>query len=303
MKKLALPLALLLALLFVGTAGATGDVCPSGGGWVKVDGLSGKTYTYTAPAGAQIVEVCYKHATFTHTFSINPVTSYTVTADFHGDRQPDLSHASFRLERLPTPTPEPTPEPIRLRLNCTGWGLMRGDELIDSGEWTKPFELETATSQFVDYLIREPEECLKERGDPTLRIGGRCTEDGDSQEIGYVFDDGDYDDARLRITRQDGVVVLEGAPEGSDFFPARATGYSWQIIWFDGETRVVLDEGRFEVPKCDLPTPTPKPTEPPPTGGSGAFLDDPVFVVGMGFAALLAVLMGALKLWERRRGI
>jgi hypothetical protein len=100
---------------------------------------------------------------------------------------------------------------------------------------------------------------------PSLRIGGRCTEDGDSQEIGYVFDDGDFDDARLIITRSDGVEVANEG-EGSGFFPARAGAYSYEIIWFNGQTREVLDSGKFEVLKCDAPVPTPVPTATPVPG-------------------------------------
>ena len=218
---------------------------------------------------------------------------------------------------LEEPPPTATPEPIRLRVDCNGWGLMQGDKLIDSGQWSDPFSLEVAASQYVDYLIREPEDCLRERGDVTLRIGGRCTEDGDSQEIGYVFSDGDFDGARLIITRSDGVEVAN-VGEGSDFFPARAAVYSWQIVWFNGQTREVLDAGRFEVVKCDLvPTPTPTPEgdcsntgdnicpgdDPPKTGGGGSVLDDPFVLVGGAIAGLLGIGIGALRLWERKQGI
>lgn len=100
-------------------AGANGqETCPSGGDWTKVDGLSGTSYTFDAPSGFLIVEVCYKHSTYVHQFSVTPTTSYTVVADFHWNEnagkeiQYELSHASFRLEAEPTPTDEPpTPTP------------------------------------------------------------------------------------------------------------------------------------------------------------------------------------------------
>lgn len=87
--------------------------CPSSPPWVKKDGLSGKTYTYTAPAGYNIVKVCYKHSVYKHTFSVTPTMSYKVVADWHGWKWHDLSHASFKLAPKPTPspTPEPTPTP------------------------------------------------------------------------------------------------------------------------------------------------------------------------------------------------
>jgi hypothetical protein len=180
------------------------------------------------------------------------------------------------------------------------WIIYRDEEPIDRGG----FEVEVC-----------------ELDPPTLRIGGRCTEDGDSQEIGYVFDDGDFDGARLIITRSDGVEVAN-VGEGSDFLPARAGDYSWEIIWFNGKTREVLDEGKFTVNKCELtpvpevtPTPTeeqgcwntgdnicpgdetPEPPTHPPTGADpGTAL--PLIASLMGFA--LAGIGGTI-LYARRR--
>jgi len=80
------------------------ETCPDGGDWIKVDGLTGKSYTYNAPAGKVIIETCYKAGTEVVYDTINPPqTSVTVTSEF----QFDLSHASFRLANQ-TPTPTPT---------------------------------------------------------------------------------------------------------------------------------------------------------------------------------------------------
>jgi hypothetical protein len=278
-------LALLVIPFMVIGAGAN-NVCPEGNGWSD----------HQEPPLSEVqgaVEYCVKGGSVDNgedvSFTADGCVGYLDTGSFQevsatvrGDNACGLSHWSYRLgdpTATPvTPTrvpPTATPEPITLEVSCAGWRVKQGGETIEGAAWEDPYSLEVHFSQVLDQRIREPEECLKERGDPTLRIGGRCTEDGDSQEIGYVFNDGDYDGARLIITRQDGVEVAN-VGEGSDFFPARAALYGWKIMWFNGETREELDAGRFEVDKCDLPEPTPEPTDkpkdPPETGGGGSVL-------------------------------
>jgi len=97
------------AWLQPGRVGAT-DTCPSGEGWVKVEGLSGTTYEYEPPNSCEVTDNCYKHATYVHYG-----TGATVTADWHWVyvgrhwqwKQYDLSHASFKLACEPTVTPTP----------------------------------------------------------------------------------------------------------------------------------------------------------------------------------------------------
>ena len=122
--------AVALFLVLTGSASATAqETCPSGGDWVKVDGLSGHSYTYSPPEGYVVTDNCYKHATFVHYGSGD-----TVNTDLHWKQhcnkffcipvpfRPELSHASFLLEEIkatpspsptstPTPSPTPTPEP------------------------------------------------------------------------------------------------------------------------------------------------------------------------------------------------
>ena len=82
------------------------DVCPDGGDWVKVDGLSGQSYTYTAPEGKLVAETCYKAGTNVVYETIDPPQEeVTVNSEF----QQDLSHASFRLVDEPKEDPTPTP--------------------------------------------------------------------------------------------------------------------------------------------------------------------------------------------------
>jgi hypothetical protein len=83
--------------------------CPSGSGWIKVEPLSGKTYTYTPAPSCTVSDNCYKHSVYVHYG-----TGKTVTADWHSGHQYDLSHASFKVScvtptNTPTPTRTPTP--------------------------------------------------------------------------------------------------------------------------------------------------------------------------------------------------
>lgn len=56
-----------------------------------------------------------------------------------------------------------------------------------------------------------------------------------------------------------------------------------------------------EITPTNVP-PTQTPEKPPETGGTdGAFFDDPVFVGGLFFIAILAMAIGAVKLWERKQ--
>ena len=124
-KKLAVTIGILLAsFIALGSmvpAGASvaQATCPEGNGWVKFDGLNGFEYMYTPPDGYQVVNNCYKHATYVH-FG----TGDTVNADKHCSwkwingrpkyvcKTHEISHASFELEKLaPTPTSIPTVTP------------------------------------------------------------------------------------------------------------------------------------------------------------------------------------------------
>ncbi|MBW6466406.1 MAG: hypothetical protein K0B06_07890 [Brevefilum sp.] len=111
---LALAIVLVSAFGFTAIASAQGDVCPSGGSWVKVEGINAQSYTYTAPSGKLIVETCYKAGTTLVYNVINPgVSSITVTSTVWNPTEnnyQNISHASFRLADPPTPTPtQPTP--------------------------------------------------------------------------------------------------------------------------------------------------------------------------------------------------
>jgi hypothetical protein len=110
---LALAMVLVSAFGFTARVSAQGDVCPSGGDWIKVT-VGEQSYTYNAPEGKLIVESCYKAGTTLRFATYNPgVESVTLESDVLNPAENnyhDISHASFRLADPPTPTPtQPTP--------------------------------------------------------------------------------------------------------------------------------------------------------------------------------------------------
>lgn len=101
------------AVLFGNVSAQGQDTCPDGGEWVKVDGLTGLSYEYTAPEGYEIIETCYKASTTVVYDTINPpVNSIIIESTVQNPNEnsfQDLSHASFRLQAVATETPTPTP--------------------------------------------------------------------------------------------------------------------------------------------------------------------------------------------------
>ncbi|MDD4382126.1 MAG: hypothetical protein PHE21_02155 [Candidatus Dojkabacteria bacterium] len=105
------------------------ETCPEGGDWVKVDGLTGLTYEYTAPEGYVVSQSCYKAATsVVYQSYIPPTSPITITSEVfnspggetctapgvpvEGCSLQDLSHASFYLVlEIIDPTEEPTEDP------------------------------------------------------------------------------------------------------------------------------------------------------------------------------------------------
>ena len=125
MVEMILLLAILL-LLAVSVAEASGgqQVCPQGGGWVKVDGLDDPSYFYVPPAGSLVAEFCYKAGTSVVFHDVEPPQgSVTVRSEIPAGGPfgwlcyvypgsgfcKDLSHASFRLVQEPQDEPTPTP--------------------------------------------------------------------------------------------------------------------------------------------------------------------------------------------------
>ena len=74
------------------------DTCPQTGGWVKVDNLSGISFSYDAGEGNLITTWCYKASTAINTGIVTPpsqtFTIVSIVKNQNGQIQ-DLSHASF----------------------------------------------------------------------------------------------------------------------------------------------------------------------------------------------------------------
>ena len=94
------------SLILMNPVSAQGqETCPNSGDWIKVDGLSGKNFSYTAPDGKLVAETCYKAATYVIFDTISPPQK---TINITSTVGHDLSHASFRLVEAPKPSPTPT---------------------------------------------------------------------------------------------------------------------------------------------------------------------------------------------------
>jgi hypothetical protein len=87
----------------------TQETCPKDAGWTKVDGLTGKSYSFNSSSDKLIVEWCYKASTTVKYGSVYPPSSsYTVESSVKDKNQEiqNLSDASFRLiDGSPTNTP------------------------------------------------------------------------------------------------------------------------------------------------------------------------------------------------------
>jgi hypothetical protein len=89
------------------------ETCPkTGNGWVKVDDLSGLTYTFTdIPYGYEVTDNCYKAGTSV-VYGSGPTVTSTVwnkegcTKVGRGCNYQELSHASFKLAKKDTPKGE-----------------------------------------------------------------------------------------------------------------------------------------------------------------------------------------------------
>jgi hypothetical protein len=71
--------------------------------------------------------------------------------------------------------------------------------------------------------------------------------------------------------------------------------YDWSAEAADGFVIQGDDEGTVKLSRDDC-----NPEKPPPTGGPGALVNDPVFLAGAGSTGLLALGAGAVRLWRKR---
>lgn len=101
MRNLLLAIGMVLAGLNIASA-AGQETCPDMGNWVKVDNLSGFTYTHQVDKGYEVAESCYKAGT-------DVVYGDSNTVEAHDKHE--LSHASFFVQAVEVNT-EPNPKEI-----------------------------------------------------------------------------------------------------------------------------------------------------------------------------------------------
>jgi len=145
------------------------QVCSHDGDWVKIDGLSSNSYTYTIPDGKQVVEVCYKAGNNTYTYSVIPPAtgSISITNDQFENKEDkayyDLSHASFRLQDKTTPpvtvnvchVPDYTTEVMTEAAWTTLHALDQDDFLVDAAHPCTPPVVTVNVCHVPDYTTEE----------------------------------------------------------------------------------------------------------------------------------------------------
>lgn len=122
-------------------------VCADGNGWTKIDS---DDLSLHPVEGA--TEYCFKAGSWEPVSSIPEGGFGQEGSCNEGIQFCELSHWAYFI-------PEEEPE-VELIVNCRGWRVKQGDEILEQGEWTDPFTLEVQFSEVLDQRVREPEECL-----------------------------------------------------------------------------------------------------------------------------------------------
>lgn len=136
MRRLTVATTMFMVLALAVPALGTQETCPEGDGWVKVNGLTGETFTFDVPDGYRVDENCYKAGTRVVFGSGPTVTSFVTNQN--GKIQ-DLSHASFRLVKKAEPTVTSTCDSVLITDGDeAGWYIQIGDG-FESGTGGKYF--------------------------------------------------------------------------------------------------------------------------------------------------------------------
>ena len=242
------------------------ETCPSGGDWVKVEGLSGTSFTYTAPEGKVIVAWCYKASTSVISGVVDPPqTSYTVISTVGHD----LSHASFQLADAPrqpaTVSVAPgacvwdgeslTPVTVAITGDATVTITGPGGPYVytSSGSFNAAPGSYSWTAVAGDgYYIDGPstgsfvaESCIPDDDPATVGVEvGACVWDGESSTPVTVVITGD---ATLTITGPGGPYVFTA----SGSFDAAPGSYSWTAVAGDGYYIDGPSTGSFVAESCE----------------------------------------------------
>jgi len=242
------------------------ETCPSGGDWVKIEGLSGTSFTYTAPEGKVIVAWCYKASTFVESGVVDPPqTSYTVTSTVGHD----LSHASFQLADAP-----PDPATVSVGIGACVWDgasltpvtvTITGNATVTISGPGGPYVFTSSGSMNVEpgsyswtavagsgYEISGPAsgsfvaEACEPEDDPatvSVEVGACVWDDGQSLTFVSVTITGD---ATVTITGPGGPYTFTS----SGSFDAAPGSYSWTALAGDGYYIDGPDSGSFEALSC-----------------------------------------------------
>ena len=314
---MAILLIIMTPLFFMKPVFANGqETCPSTGDWVKKDGLSGKSYTYTAPEGKLIAETCYKAATYVIKNLITPPQKSVTVISTVGH---DLSHASFRLVDEPNPSPTPTktftPTPT--------FTSTPTDEPTPSPTPTETF---TPTPTFTQTPTDEPTPSptpTEELEFIPLSLSGVCSGSVTSIVVGQLSENtitwtvsNENDQAiSFNWSANNGQSGSATAPaNGGTSFITDIDGYA-VMLDYSVNNEVVQEQASIEPcepqQETEEPTPAPSstPTEDPtaqptdsqpdqPAGGSGPSLMTTIvpFMIGIfGFAVVSAIVLNNKK--------
>jgi hypothetical protein len=218
-------------------AGATGqDTCPDGGGWTKIEPIDALTYTYNAPSGQLITEVCYKAANDVIITDIADAASYEFVSTVENDNEElqEISHVSVKLTDPPDDvcdniegTQETVPEGlVKDGDDCVEPDPESGEDVVEqvnceSGEvdiTTTPWTEGKDGKVYGDPVVtHEPldggeyVECYGEQPDPESGsdVSEECvdellvtttvdwTQEWKAEQTGYVLQEKDYADPKV----------------------------------------------------------------------------------------------------------
>jgi len=273
----ALVIALFLAtpLLYMSNVFATGQAtCPNTSPWVKVDGLSGFSFNYNAPAGYLVAATCYKAATHVIYNNIQPPKpSATVTSTVGHE----LSHASFKLVKVPTstatevpPTPTFTPTftPTDVPPTPTFTPTFTPTDVPPTPTFTP-----TSTPTYTPTATETP----PVEGPSTLELLGICSGSLEIQiastTISWEVVNKNAFAIDFTWTANNGENGAGTAPaNGSAFFMTDATGFDVSLS-YTLENEIL--EAASSVEPCEEEQPTEEPTENPTRQPTTVVTEDP----------------------------
>ena len=250
------------------------ETCPNTSPWVKVDGLSGFSFNYNAPAGYLVAATCYKAGTHVIYNNIQPPkASVTVTSTVGHE----LSHASFKLvpiptstatEVPPTPTFTPTFTPTDVPPTPTFTPTFTPTDVPPTPTFTPTFTPTATETPPVEGLI-------------PLELLGICSGSLEIQVVSTTISWEVVNENEFSIdftwTANNGENGAGTAPaNGSAFFVTDASGYDVSLS-YTVENEII--EASSLVEPCEEEQPTEEPTEDPTKQPTTVVTEEPEAVV------------------------